>query len=252
MRKETKKGSKKGAIALAMAAALTVTAFAAIATFGTNVTPVNPINKEQQKEPEKPTPVVPVEEHEDGGTVVTENVKANLPEDLQNVFNNAAAQYNVPQQAVAYLGSQVVSGTNHAFLTQNTDGSNAFHVMIAYQDLDGNVELKSVPDIDHTAESSSSSSDSGEAGGWTVAENTYSSLPSDAKAALDNAMAKSTGSSVTPVALLGTQVVNGTNYTILCKSAPVSPDASESLQVVHVTQDASGNAEITEFIPFAL
>ncbi|MCQ2500870.1 MAG: hypothetical protein MJ117_05945 [Lachnospiraceae bacterium] len=165
---------KKRTIALAMAAALTVTAFAGLTACGKNNTPENP---------------VATEEAVAGGTINTQNNKAALPEDLQKVFDEAVSQAGGSQQAICYLGSQVVAGTNHAFLTQDTDGAHNFHIMIAYQDLDGKVELKSVSDLDPTAQSFGAEADGAEAGGWQIADDCYNNdLPGDAKDAVLDAL----------------------------------------------------------------
>lgn len=229
---------KKRMIALAMVVAVTVTAFVACGS---------------SKKTEENTNPVATEETVAGGTMNTVNEKASLPEDLQKVFDEAAGQFNgISQQVVVYLGSQVVSGVNHAFLTQDIDGDHNFHVMIVYEDLQGNVELKTVTDVDPSAESNGETADAAETGGWTVAENTYSSVPAEAREALEKALSQTAGTSVNPVALLDTQVVAGTNYSILCKTAPVVPNAEETFQIVHVYQDLSNNSEITGYVPFSI
>ena len=79
-------------------------------------------------------------------------------------------------------------------------------------------------------------------GGWTVTEG--AALSDEAKAALDKALEGLTGVSYEPVALLGTQVVSGTNYCILCQVTPVVPDAKPAWALVYVYADLEGNAEI--------
>lgn len=54
------------------------------------------------------------------------------------------------------------------------------------------------------------------------------------------------GAEYTPVALIDTQVVAGTNYRILCKITPVVPNAQATYNIVTVYEDLQGNAEITE------
>ena len=53
------------------------------------------------------------------------------------------------------------------------------------------------------------------------------------------------GAEYTPVAVLGTQVVAGTNYCILCKAAAAVPGAQPSYELVYVYEDLSGNAGST-------
>ena len=54
------------------------------------------------------------------------------------------------------------------------------------------------------------------------------------------------GVDYTPVALLATQVVSGTNYRLLCAGTPVTPNGVTELYVVDVYEDTSGKAEITD------
>ena len=73
-------------------------------------------------------------------------------------------------------------------------------------------------------------------------------LPEDAQTAFDKALAGFTGSDVEPMALLGTQVVAGMNYAILCRVTPVTPDPIPSVQVVTVYADLSGGAKILSVV----
>ena len=49
-----------------------------------------------------------------------------------------------------------------------------------------------------------------------------------------------------PVALLGTQIVSGTNYRILCSGTTVTADPVTSLYVVDVYEDLQGAAEVKD------
>ena len=82
-------------------------------------------------------------------------------------------------------------------------------------------------------------------GGWTPAAHEAAELPEDAQAAFDKALEQLDGASYTPVALLSTQVVAGTNYCILCQIAPVVPDPVPVWALVYIYADLQGNAEIT-------
>ena len=89
-------------------------------------------------------------------------------------------------------------------------------------------------------------------GGWKVYndENTEYKLPDNAKGAFDKALQSYVGMNFKPVALLGTQVVAGTNYQILCIGSPVVPDPVENLYVVQIYEDLSGNSSITNVAEF--
>ena len=82
-------------------------------------------------------------------------------------------------------------------------------------------------------------------GGWTpVVQEEAGKLPEDAQAAFDKVTEQLDGASYTPVALLSTQVVAGTNYCILCQITPVVPDPVPTWALVYIYADLQGNAEI--------
>lgn len=83
-------------------------------------------------------------------------------------------------------------------------------------------------------------------GGWTANSGSVSmSKNAAAKAAFKKATEDLLGVSYKAIALLGTQVVAGTNYAILCKSTVVYPDAEPEMVILYIYEDLEGNAEIT-------
>ncbi|MBR4728593.1 MAG: hypothetical protein IK080_11965, partial [Clostridia bacterium] len=85
-------------------------------------------------------------------------------------------------------------------------------------------------------------------GGWSACESEALPLPEDAAAAFDKALEGFVGSNVTPVALLASQVVAGTNYCFLCSVTPVAPNAESSCAMVYVYADLNGGAELMGFV----
>ena len=81
-------------------------------------------------------------------------------------------------------------------------------------------------------------------GGWEIPAAEAASLTEDAQTAFDKAMEKLVGADYTPVALLATQIVAGTNYCILCQVTPVVPDPVPHWSLVYIYADLQGNAEI--------
>lgn len=77
-------------------------------------------------------------------------------------------------------------------------------------------------------------------------------LPGEAQAAFNKAMDAIEGATYDPIALLGTQVVSGTNYALLCRVTPIVTDGTSELAVVTVYEDLDGNAEILSAAPFDL
>ena len=81
-----------------------------------------------------------------------------------------------------------------------------------------------------------------QAGGWTIPED--AAVSDEARAAFEKAMEGLTGVSYQPVALVGTQLVSGTNYCILCEARVVYPDAVPYYALVYVYADLQGGAKI--------
>lgn len=174
-----------------------------------------------------------------------------VPDEVKSLLEKAAeGMLGADYTPVAYIGSQVVSGTNHAVLCKIApavpDASATYSIVILYEDLEGNVEITDV--LDSEAEAPADS-DEGVSGGWEDAESPV--MTEEAKAALEKATEEMLGADYTPIALLGTQVVAGTNYSILCEITATSPDAEPSYSVVVVYEDLEGNAEITDSYDFA-
>lgn len=185
-----------------------------------------------------------------GGWDFSSDTYATLPEEVQEAFDTAVVTHKllgVDYVPVAYLGSQVVSGTNYAILARKTAITSApestLVVLIIYQDLTGDATILHVNDFVLDGEEAEEAGQAGLLGGWTLPENTESAaLPEDAAAAFAKANEGFVGNNLVPIAYLGRQIVNGTNYAILCRSTLVTADPISSIQVVIVSEDAEGAA----------
>lgn len=198
-----------------------------------NVVPTDPANE------------VPTDAPEAGGWTVPEKLAdAALAEETVEMFNKACEKSGKELAPVALLGTQVVAGTNYAFLATE-EGKTV--IAIVFKGLDGEAEVLSVKDFDAAAYEGKEAPDAEEiAGGWTIGEEvTANTIDENAKAALDKALEGFAGMAYEPVALLGTQVVAGVNYAILCKGHAVIPDAVSSLYIVTVYASVDGSAEIS-------
>ena len=110
---------------------------------------------------------------------------------------------------------------------------------------------------DSGSSSSSSSSTTDETsvenvivGGWSVA-GSYAALaiPEDDLTVFESATAGYMGASFEPIALLGTQIVSGTNYAFLCVQTVSAADDPYSLVVVTIYEDLHGNSEVLNITP---
>ena len=190
-----------------------------------------------------------------GGWTLSDPQDNILPEEVSEAFDDALEGYTgVGFKPVAYLGSQVVAGLNYAVLCQGTtvtaDPDTSLKVVIIYKDLEGNSQINRVNDFnitDFTVENSSDkTSVTGLAGGWSYASAVPTEFTDDrTAAAFDNAFKRITGVKYEPLALLGTQVVSGTNYAFLCKATTVTKEPVSVIKVVAVYQDLQGNSAIT-------
>ena len=86
------------------------------------------------------------------------------------------------------------------------------------------------------------------AGGWEVnTGSTSMSKNAAAKAAFKKATAELEGVNYQPIAVLGTQVVAGTKYAILCKATAVIPDATPEITIMYIYENVDGTVDIDGF-----
>lgn len=149
---------------------------------------------------------------------------------------------------VAYLGSQVVAGTNHRILCTmkpaTKKAKKTYVIVTVYEDLEGNAEITEILNSEAEVLVTKEATD----GGWTAPETPE--LTEDAVKALRHATEKVVGASYSPVVLIGTQVVAGTNYSMLCEITPVSENPEPHYAVVTVYQGADKTTSILETIDF--
>lgn len=175
--------------------------------------------------------------------VVTDAVKA--------LVDKASAKLDgAAYTPVAYVASQVVAGTNHQVLCEvapvTPDAKATYALVTIYEDLQGGAEITNV--YNSQAESLGNYQDPEATGTWAIPETPV--LTDEAKAALEKAASALTGAEYAPIALLGTQLVSGTNYCLLCEITPVTANPEPYYAVVTVYADLNGNAEITDTFDF--
>ena len=193
-----------------------------------------------------------------GWTVNHEFTDAALTDEEKEIFEKAmegivGAEY-VP---VAVIAKQLVAGMNYMYLCGETivykEPSYKLACISIYKDLSGNVSLNGISNIDIAAFTEEAEEEAAAeiVGGWSVNQDLEEGeLPEDAKKAFDAAMETITGMGFTPVALLGTQVVAGTNYAVLCKAINVSTNADATLKVVIIYAGIDGTNEILNISDF--
>lgn len=140
---------------------------------------------------------------------------------------------------IAYLGSQVVNGINHAVLAEQLvvagkDTKNV--VVIMFNEKPEGVTLVG---IERVLESG------GELGGISVDVKT--DIPQDAKDAFDAVMNGFVGSKIEPFALLGTQIIKGVNYIFAATLTPVVQDPKQSAVLV-IANSLTGELSISDML----
>ena len=192
-----------------------------------------------------------------GGWQLNEDSTATvLPERVQKAFDKATEQLEGNELVpVAYLESQVVAGTNYAILCRSTPVTEkpvtGYQMVILYQDLKENAKITKITDFDladYVDTQKDQLPEENLSGGWTVAEDRSGvPLPKDAQKAFDKAMEQIAGSDLDPLYCLGSQVVAGTNYAILCAATPETQKEPNAIQVVTIYQDLDGKVEFKNF-----
>ena len=81
-------------------------------------------------------------------------------------------------------------------------------------------------------------------GGWT--EEADEGITEELQTLFDKAMEGRLGVNYTPVKLLETQLVSGTNYRFLCDSQVVAPGAEVKQSIVTIYQSLDGRVEVLE------
>lgn len=158
-----------------------------------------------------------------------------MPEKVATAFGKLQEQLiGAEYTPIAYLGSQIVNGTNHAVLAEQTvlagkDTKNV--VVVIFNEKPGAMDLTLV-NIERVVEQG------GPEGGINV--DVKVDLPAEAKADFDKAFEGFVGSKVTPFAYLGSQVVNGVNHLFACEVVGVTVEPSPaSVAVVTVNSNTS-------------
>ena len=169
-----------------------------------------------------------------------------MTNDLQKIFDEAISKidgYNY--KPVALLGTQIVSGTNYAFLCESTIISEHAlrSMMITYINVNPQGSADFVYDERVILPGTDVENGDNLAGGWAYAES--SEITADIKTMFENLATKDVDDTYEPVAYVGSQVVAGTNHAVLCKVISNTVADKTSLAIVYVYEDLNGKCQIT-------
>ena len=195
-----------------------------------------------------------------GWNVYGDDIEANIPAEAQEAFDKAVADMTgAGYKPLALLGTQVVAGVNYAFLCRTTivtaEPIVKLSVVTVYKDLEGNAKILNTADVniaDYNKDSDVEFDPADMAGGWTVNTEYTATLPENVNTAYEKAMAGLMGVSYKPLAYMGSQVVAGSNYAVLCAATSVTADPANALAVVIVYADLNGGAEVRAISGFSI
>lgn len=182
----------------------------------------------------------------DGGWQVPKSMK--ITDKEKDLLNKATEELTgASYKPVAYVASQVVSGTNHLLLCTvsviGTDAEARYALVYLYEDTEGKVEMTQVLTSNATA------AESGLLGGWSKPEN--KAITEELQKVFDKAVENITGVEYTAIAYLANQIVAGANYCILCQAKDVGQDTDARYVIMDIYEDPEHNAEITGVYDFA-
>lgn len=184
-----------------------------------------------------------------GWEIVESPAAAELPAEVKTQFDAFMQDYGGEVIPMAYFGRLMKDGgTSYMLLCKDNDVDELQVFVVG----DGN-NPDLADGIIYTLDIGSYTEDAGakintepQAGVWEIPEDhTKGTLPEDVQAAFDQSSGQAEGFMLTPMAYLGSQVVAGTNYAILCCGETTAEDSVTCAQIVTVYQDLEGKAEIT-------
>ena len=201
------------------------------------------------------TPAGVAERSDDADAVITGMLGGWKATDSPRMSDEATAAFEkamegftgVGYEPLACLATQLVSGTNYAIFCKAQvvypDAKPYYAIVYVYEDLQGNAKLLKIVSLTANGEADENAGAAGTLlGGWSVADEQDPGLE-----AFEKAAQKLLGVSYTPIFVLSSQVVSGTNYCVLSKAEVVAPGAEGYYTLATVYENLSGNVEITEF-----
>lgn len=169
-----------------------------------------------------------------------------LTNEAKDAFDKAMESYDgTKMEAAALLATQVVSGTNYIYAAL---GDTTWYIVKVYQDLKGNAEVTVATEINPAElKIKEGASDANLLGGLKPAPKANAVvLPDDVNASFKDATAEYVGVGLTPVALIATQLVSGTNYMMICQGTTVTANPQEGVYFVTMYVDLQGEAKLID------
>ena len=185
-----------------------------------------------------------------GGWTTYEKTSEMLGDDEKEVFaKGLEGLTGVGYEPIRVLAMQVVSGKNYAFLAKGTlvtaEPETDYYIITVYEDLDGKCEFKAINKIDVTNLETTTGKNEQLLGGWTVISGGKPGYFSEEKIqdSFDKAVKDKKDMVFSPIQLLATQLVAGTNYLALC-FGKVTDGSDADVYFVRWYEDLQGNSTL--------
>lgn len=203
------------------------------------------VDPEPTTEPtEEPIPAI-------AGAFSTEGaIAGDLSEIVKTAYDEAVANLDVEYTPLGCVGSQVVAGMNYAVLVKDGD---SIKVLFIYKPLSGQASITETADfniLDYLNDDIDIiKANEDIVGGWGVPTDAgLTTMPERLATATSKAFADYKDLVISPIACVGTQVVAGTNYALVC-SGKTDKDAKSNLYMVKLYDGIDGTVEILSICP---
>ena len=181
-----------------------------------------------------------------GGIEINSEVaEKGLSNEEEKIFNEAVnGLTGVDYEPVAVVAKQVVAGMNYMYLTKSKvvyPGASSKWTMVAvYKPLSGSAGILGFSDLDPASPKVASSNEILSGGWFANDEGKGLKLPAGAQKAFNAAVSGADGISFESIALIGTQVVNGTNYYILSYGTTTTAEPQRYLYLLQINASPDG------------
>ena len=180
------------------------------------------------------------------------------PEDIADFEKANEELVGVGYAPVRILANQIVSGINYAYLAQGItitgDPTVDYYIMVVYKDTDGNCEIKAINKLEPTHLQIKAEDAENLLGGWMILTPDEKTKISDKKiqTSFENATKDCKDLKFTPIQVLATQIVSGTNYMALVYGQTTEEKPVGDLYILTWYEDLQGKASISEIQPLNL
>ena len=193
-----------------------------------------------------------------GWTVNTEYNSMMADNDVARFEKALEGLVGVGYTPVTILATQVVNGTNHAYLAKGTtvtaEPVDGWYVVVVNENSAGEISLVNIKQIDVADIHTKDNADGAALGGWTATDTGKAGMLAgeDTMIAFEAAAEKLLGVTLNPITVLGTQVVNGTNYAVISRGKTVTENPELSLYITKFHAGTDGTVDEVENAVFDL